>query len=53
MKRQVTAFHRWGTPYAHPEWTGYLTLPNTHDVGVVVLDEPLSMPKYGKLAPMN
>jgi len=43
----------WGTPYAHPEWTGYLTLPNTHDVGVVVLDEPLSMPKYGKLAPMG
>jgi hypothetical protein len=43
----------WGTPHAHPEWTGYLTIPNTHDVGVVVLDEPVSMPKYGKLAPMN
>jgi hypothetical protein len=43
----------WGTPHAHPEWTGYLTIPNTHDVGVVVLDKPVQMSKYGKLAPMN
>jgi hypothetical protein len=43
----------WGTPHAHPGWTGHLTIPNTHDVGVVVLDEPVSMPEYGKLAPMN
>jgi hypothetical protein len=43
----------WGTPHAHPEWTGYLTIPNTHDVGVVVLDETVQMPKYGELAPMD
>lgn len=29
-----------GTPHPNPGWTGYLTLPNTHDIGVVVLDAP-------------
>jgi hypothetical protein len=43
----------WGTPFAHPEWTGYLTIPNTHDVGVVILDEVVSLPKYGKLAGLH
>jgi hypothetical protein len=27
-----------GTPHPHPGWNGSLTLPNTHDLGVVVLD---------------
>lgn len=27
-----------GTPHAHSGWNGFLTLPNTHDMGVVVLD---------------
>jgi hypothetical protein len=27
-----------GTPHPHPGWNGFLTLPNTHDMGVVVLD---------------
>lgn len=40
-----------GTPHAHPGWDGLLTIPDTHDIGVVVLDEPLQMPEYGKLAP--
>ncbi len=39
-----------GTPQPHPDWTGYLTLPNTHDVGVVILQTELSGP-YGLLAP--
>jgi hypothetical protein len=43
----------WGTPIAHPEWTGYLTIPNTHDVGIVILDEPVSLAKYGKLAGLH
>lgn len=43
----------WGTPHAHPEWTGHLTLPNTHDVGVVVLDEPVNLPRYGQLAGLH
>ncbi|GBC71393.1 hypothetical protein HRbin02_01174 [Candidatus Calditenuaceae archaeon HR02] len=43
----------WGVPHPHPGWTGYLTLPNTHDIGVVVLDKSVSMPRYGKLAPLG
>jgi Trypsin len=27
-----------GTPHPHPGWNGLLTFPNTHDMGVVVLD---------------
>jgi len=38
-----------GTPIAHPEWNGYLTLPNTHDIGAVVLDAPVVMAQYGQL----
>lgn len=42
-----------GTPHPHPGWTGGLTIPNTHDVGVVVLDAPYPMAQYGKLAPLG
>jgi len=38
-----------GTPIAHPEWNGYLTLPNSHDIGAVVLDAPVVMAEYGQL----
>ena len=38
-----------GTPIAHPEWNGYLTLPNSHDIGAVVLDVPVVMAEYGQL----
>jgi hypothetical protein len=27
-----------GTPHPHPGWDGSVTIPNTHDIGVVVLD---------------
>ena len=30
-----------GIPKPHPGWTGELTIPETHDIGVVVLDEPV------------
>jgi len=40
----------WGTPHPHPGWDGYLTIPNTHDVGVVVLDSEVAMDSYGQLA---
>jgi hypothetical protein len=33
-----------GTPHPHPGWNGVLTIPNTHDMGVVVLD---SAPNHG------
>jgi hypothetical protein len=38
-----------GTPLQHPDWNGLLTLPNTHDIGVVVLNEPVEMDQYGEL----
>jgi len=41
-----------GTPIPHPGWNGGLTIPNTHDVGVVVLNQALPGP-YGQLAPAN
>jgi hypothetical protein len=47
----------WGTPRAHPGWTGYLTIPNTHDIGVVTFDKPLpaeaTRGQYGHIAPQG
>jgi hypothetical protein len=39
-----------GTPVPHPDWNGFVTLPNTHDIGVVQLEEA---PNVGisKIAP--
>jgi secreted trypsin-like serine protease len=31
-------------------FTGSLTLPNTHDVGLVILDQPIELSEYGVLA---
>jgi hypothetical protein len=47
-----------GTPIAHSEWTGYLTIPNTHDIGVVTFEPPgldpsVTMDQYGKIAPLD
>jgi hypothetical protein len=43
----------WGTPHPHPNWNGYLTIPNTHDIGVVTFKKPISMSKYGQVAPIG
>jgi hypothetical protein len=43
----------WGTPHPHPDWNGFLTIPNTHDIGVVVLDSPVVMSEYGHVAPLG
>jgi hypothetical protein len=32
------------------EYPGDLSLPNTHDVGLLVLDQPIMLPEYGVLA---
>jgi len=32
------------------DFTGELTLPNTHDVGLVILDQPIFLAEYGVLA---
>lgn len=37
-----------GTPIPHPNWNGSLTIPNTHDVGVVFLDTHVTE-RYGQL----
>lgn len=43
-----------GTPISHPAWTGALTVPNTHDVGVVQITSSTSLPaSYGTLAGLN
>lgn len=38
-----------GTSFTHPEFDNFADFPNTHDVGVVILDEPVVMPVYGRL----
>jgi secreted trypsin-like serine protease len=35
------------------DFTGQLTLPNTHDVGLLILDQPITLPEYGQLAPVG
>ena len=35
------------------DYTGSLTLPNTHDVGLLILDQPIYLPEYGDLAPVG
>lgn len=40
-----------GTAYTHPEWDGELQLNDLHDVGIVVLDEPVSGITPATLAP--
>jgi hypothetical protein len=40
-----------GTPVPHPGWNGFLTQPNTHDIGVVQLQKPVKNRGYGVLAP--
>jgi hypothetical protein len=40
-----------GTPYTHPDYA--LDFPNTSDVGIVVLDEPVVMDEYGQLTDLG
>ena len=39
-----------GTPRAHPAFTSLEALPNTSDLAVVVLDAPVALERYAKLA---
>jgi hypothetical protein len=41
-----------GVPYPHAGYVG-LYIPDTHDIGVVVLDEPVEMARYGQLPPLG
>jgi hypothetical protein len=42
-----------GTPAPDPLWNGSFTLPNTHDLGLVLLDAPLVQPRYAQLPPLG
>jgi len=40
-----------GVAHPNPEYDNFADFPDNHDVGVVVLDEPVAMATYGELAP--
>jgi hypothetical protein len=40
-----------GQGFVHPNYPGYLTIPASYDVGVVILSEPVYMDEYGHVAP--
>ena len=42
-----------GTAHPHPGYNDYATWPATYDIGVIVLDEPVTMPTYGALPPLG
>lgn len=42
-----------GTPQPHPAFTDLSALPNTSDLAVIVLDAPVSLPRYASLAPIG
>jgi len=42
-----------GIPYTHPNFNGFATFPNIHDVGVVVLNEEVIKETYGILPELN
>lgn len=42
-----------GIPYTHPDYNGFASFPNNHDVGVIILEESVNKDKYGKLPELN
>jgi len=38
-----------GQAVPHPQYADFAGFPNTHDVGLVLLSKPISVPLYGKL----
>jgi len=42
-----------GTAYTHPEYSGFTDLANWNDVGVIVLDEPVSGIAPAQVAPLG
>ena len=43
-----------GTPLPHPGWSGTLTVPQTSDVGLVMITSSSGLPTtYGRLAPLG
>jgi len=50
----VFDYENWTTGHgvAHPDF-GDFALPNTNDIGVILLDQPVTMETYGELAPLG
>jgi hypothetical protein len=44
-----TGYDATGTPYPYPCYDDYASFPNTCDVGIVVLDQPIERDTYGQL----
>jgi secreted trypsin-like serine protease len=42
-----------GEPHAMPGWTGALTTPDTHDLGIYTLDTELVVERYATVAPLR
>jgi hypothetical protein len=42
-----------GTPIPNPMWDGLGILPNSHDVGVVLLDSSFAVARYAQLPPVG
>jgi hypothetical protein len=42
-----------GTAVPHPNYNDFAGFPNTHDVGVVLLSQPIYVPVYGQLPTLN
>jgi hypothetical protein len=38
-----------GTAHPHPDWPGHQIIPETHDLGIIVLDQPVYLAEYGVL----
>lgn len=49
----VTAPYVAGTAYVHPDYSGFTDLRNWNDVGVVVLDQPVTDVPLATIAPLN
>jgi secreted trypsin-like serine protease len=47
------AGYLWGTPYAHPEYSDFTDLANWNDVGIIVLNEPVTDITPATLAPVG
>jgi hypothetical protein len=47
-----TTWESTGIGMAHPDFNDF-ALPNTNDIGVILLDEPVEMETYGVLAPLG
>lgn len=47
------AGYLWGTPIAHPEYSDFTDMANWNDVGIIVLDEPVTNIAPAALTPVN